>query len=89
MRFSLGTMQMGEGLSVYESTLLLNYFLDNGFIKLTLLRCIPFLQKNSFLLTEKNYRRWISSLSAKDKGSLKVSTKFPNYSNKLSYLRKK
>ena len=89
MRFSLGTMQMGEGLSVYESTKLLNYFLDNGFYKIDTAQMYPVpSKKNSFLLTEKIIGRWISSLSAKDKGSLKVSTKFPNYSNKLSYLRK-
>ena len=44
--------------------------------------------EEKFNLTEKIIGEWVHTLSSTDKSKIQISTKFPNFSKKLNYLRK-
>ena len=88
MRLSLGTMQFGGELSNFESFEILNHYLSSGFLKFDTAQMYPVpSKKDKFNLTEKIIGEWINSLSKKEKTKIQISTKFPNFSKKLNYLR--
>lgn len=89
MRLSLGTMQFGGELSKFKSFEILNHYLSLGCLKFDTAQMYPVPStKDKFYLTEKILGEWINSLSKKEKTKIQISTKFPNFSKKLNYLRK-
>tara|TARA_B100001248_G_scaffold257460_1_gene240005 strand:+ start:162 stop:1181 length:1020 start_codon:yes stop_codon:yes gene_type:complete len=89
MRLSLGTMQIGGELSEIESVRLLNHYFSRGNYKFDTAQMYPVpASKKKFALTEKILGNWLNSLNKNDKEKIEISTKFPNYSKKLNYLRK-
>ena len=88
MRLSLGTMQIGGELSEIESFKILNHYFSCGYYKFDTAQMYPVpSSKNKFALTEKILGNWLNSLNKNDKDKIQISTKFPNYSKKLHYLR--
>ena len=52
-------------------------------------KCIPVPStEEKFNLTEGIIGEWVHTLSSVDKTKIQISTKFPNFSKKLNYLRK-
>ena len=89
MRISLGTMQMGSELSKKISFELLNFYYLSGLCKFDTAQMYPVPStEEKFNLTENIIGEWVNTLSIVDKTKIKISTKFPNYSKKLNYLRK-
>ena len=89
MRVTLGTMQMGEEVSEEISFKILNYYIKQGLYKIDTAQMYPIpSSKNNFKLTEKILGKWINSLGLYERNLIKISTKFPNYSKKLGYLRR-
>ncbi|WP_080725821.1 MULTISPECIES: aldo/keto reductase [Prochlorococcus] len=89
MRISLGTMQMGGELSKEKSFELLNYYYLSGYYKFDTAQMYPVpSSQESFNRTENIIGEWVNTLSRVDKDKIQISTKFPNFSKKLNYLRK-
>ena len=89
MRISLGTMQMGGELSKEKSFELLNYYFLSGYYKFDTAQMYPVPSTEAKLyLTENIIGEWVNTLSTEDKTKIQISTKFPNFSKKLNYLRK-
>ena len=89
MRLSLGTMQIGGELSKFESFEILDHYFFSGNFKFDTAPMYPVpASKENFNLSEEILGKWINSLCERDKSKVKLSTKFPNYSKKLNYLRK-
>ena len=90
MRLSLGTMQIGGELSKDESFEILNHYISTGNFKIDTAQMYPVpSSKENFNLSEKILGKWINSLNKEKRTKIKISTKFPNFSKKLNYLRKK
>lgn len=89
MRISLGTMQMGSELSKEKSFELLDFYYFSGLCKFDTAQMYPVPStEDKLYLTENIIGEWVNTLSIVDKTKIKISTKFPNYSKKLNYLRK-
>ena len=88
MRLSLGTMQFGGELSKFKSFEILNHYLSSGFFKFDTAQMYPVPStKYKFNLSEKIIGEWINTLSIRERTKIQISTKFPNFSKKLNYLR--
>lgn len=88
MRISLGTMQMGSTIPFQKSQDLLKTYYELGHTKIDTAQMYPVPSTlNKFCLTEEIIGDWLSQLSNSEKDKIMVSTKFPNFSKKLNYLR--
>ena len=89
MRLSLGTMLFGEQLSKDESFDIIDHFVNKGNYKFDTAQMYPVpCKKEKLYFTEEIIGEWLNSISNSKKSKIKVSTKFPNFSRKLDFLRK-
>lgn len=88
MKISLGTMQMGSSIPFQKSQDLLTTYFERGHKKIDTAQMypVPSSSKN-FCFTEEIIGDWLNQLSNSDKDKMMISTKFPNFSKKLHYLR--
>jgi len=89
MRICLGTMQMGLAIPKEQSISILNRYLELGYKKLDTASMYPVpATETMYGCSELILGDWISTLPIDIRNKLKISTKFPNYSPRLKYLRK-
>lgn len=80
---------MGSELSYESSHKLLDQYIEKGYYKLDTAQMYPVPgSQDHFCLTEKLLGDWVKKHTVNDQSKIRISTKFPNYSKRLTYLRK-